>query len=61
MWVGFGGDDRVKPQEYSEYFEDFATEEQPKMARRWDARTRVVLSRVLSQSDARRAQDSWPW
>jgi hypothetical protein len=24
MWVRFGGDDRVKPQEYSEYFEDFA-------------------------------------
>jgi hypothetical protein len=47
MWVRFGGDDRVKPQEYSEYFEDFATEEQPKMARIWDARTGVILSRAL--------------
>jgi hypothetical protein len=47
MWVRFGGNDRVKPQEYSEYFEDFAAEEQPEMACRWDARTGVILSRAL--------------
>ena len=27
MWVRFGRDDRAKPQEYSKYFEDFATKE----------------------------------
>jgi hypothetical protein len=48
MWVRFGGDDRVKPQEYSEYFEDFTTKERLKVACRWDARTRVIPSRSLS-------------
>jgi hypothetical protein len=42
MWVGFGGDDRVKPQEYSEYFEDFTTEERSKMPRRRDATTAMT-------------------
>jgi hypothetical protein len=49
MWVRFGGDDQVKPQEYSEYFEDFTTEERSKMARRRDARTEVILSLALTQ------------
>ena len=47
MWVRFGRDDRAKPQEYSKYFEDFATKERSKMARSWDARTGVILSRAL--------------
>ena len=47
MWVRFGRDDRAKPPEYSKYFEDFATKERSKMARRWDARTGVILSRAL--------------
>jgi hypothetical protein len=48
MWGRFGRDDRAKPQEYSRYLEDFATKERSKMARRWDARTGVILSRALS-------------
>jgi hypothetical protein len=47
MWVRFGGDDQVKPQEYSEYFQDFTTEERSKMSRRRDARTGAILSRAL--------------
>ena len=47
MWVRFGRDDRAKPQDYSKYFEDFETKERSKTARRWDARTGVILSRAL--------------
>jgi hypothetical protein len=48
MWVRFGGNDRVKPQEYSEHFEDFTTEERLKVTCRWDARTGVIPLRALS-------------
>jgi hypothetical protein len=60
MWVRFGGDDRVKPQEYSEYFEDFTTEERSKMACRRDARTEVILSRTLRKAASASVFDGFP-